>query len=170
MLRRSSRRVVIRAIHRAAVVAFHICLLVSLWRAPVPWFHSHDSLGRATTTIHFWQEHLQHFHTRHGVANDLGWHLHFVWPWELADRHEDGQCPGGIPHSLRVETARVAGWVSVAVSCELDHQRVVAIQPAVVAPRDGPHSIRSSHSEGLPISLVCRGSVSWQSLACVARC
>lgn len=69
-------------------------LMLSLWRAPIPWLDAHGTLdadGRTSSGSAIGLvKHLLKFHP--GVdpfsARQLGWHVHFVLPWEGLEQHQ----------------------------------------------------------------------------------
>ena len=178
MFKRSQRSSLKSAAKRGAGVLLHLCLLVSLWRAPVPWVHSHDSIDRRTAATRFWAEHLDHFHTHrfHTDPNHFGsetteahgWHLHFVLPWELADKHDDAEHPRGVPESLRVESDQLSSAWTAIVRAESDQGRVIVAEPVMVA-QSGPIAPTLSRPVGVQVLLTYSDRISWRALACVAR-
>ena len=73
------------------------CLIVSLWQAPVPWIHSHEtdsSQGTGLASTGDLVQHLALFHpaTKIDSADELGWHLHWIlpcWGHALDDTPDD---------------------------------------------------------------------------------
>jgi len=76
-----------------------LCLLaLSLWRAPIPWLDAHGTLGgdgchivdrMVSKGVSGLDAHLLRYHP--GVdpfsVQQLGWHVHFVLPWEGLEQH-----------------------------------------------------------------------------------
>lgn len=85
------QRPLVKSMSRGLFVLGRLCLIASLWHAPVPMMHSHgsdiDESQAATATV----EHLTEYHA--GVPVDshveFGWHVHFVL---LADPEADEPC------------------------------------------------------------------------------
>lgn len=81
----------VKSISRGLSVLGRLCLVVALWRAPVPMIHSHgadiDGSSRPSVTV----EHLTEFHSGVQVNShvDFGWHVHLVL---LADPTVDEPC------------------------------------------------------------------------------
>lgn len=74
-----------RTVSRAVVF---VCVCVSLWRAPLPWLHHHESrsVGAFGTQL---SRHLDMWHCR-DASDESGWHLHFAL---LDDILRGGGCP-----------------------------------------------------------------------------
>lgn len=78
-----------------------LCLMVSLWHAPVPWLHFHEADGADGPAQIQLLKHLDVFHRDNPMdGRELGWHIHFALPWQVAN---GGQRPltdedPGSPH------------------------------------------------------------------------
>lgn len=60
---------------------WRLCLVLSLWHAPVPWIHIHrdeaaDALARSRLTNHL----LRHHTVGEEIETESGWHWHLVLP------------------------------------------------------------------------------------------
>jgi hypothetical protein len=59
--------------------------MASLWRAPVPWIHSHETLeaqGLPETALAW---HVQHLHPQEVEHSIFGWHVHLSFPWDVSN-------------------------------------------------------------------------------------
>ena len=71
---------------RIVLTISRLCLILSLWQAPVPWLHCHGSdmasVASATST-HERSYHLIRFHQSDDLETDasFGWHYHWVLPF-----------------------------------------------------------------------------------------
>jgi len=87
----SGQRSFVKSVSLGPSVLVRLCLLASLWHAPVPLIHSHGSdigeLSGAPAVV----EHLTEYHSSVAVNShvDFGWHVHFVL---LADPVADEPC------------------------------------------------------------------------------
>lgn len=94
-----------------------VCVFASLWRAPIPWLHHHDTpvTGEFSDQL---SRHLNAWH--HGsLENPAGWHLHFAM---LDDILRGGGCPvpaDGNEDELPVTVEFAEPSVVNAVSVEL---------------------------------------------------
>ena len=81
-----------RPLSRAIAIAVRMCLVLSLWQAPIPWFHCHDASGEGASTkceVDL-RVHLAVWHSE--PDHDLGWHLHWIlpiWGHALDDTPDD---------------------------------------------------------------------------------
>jgi hypothetical protein len=60
-------------------------LAASLWRAPVPWIHSHETLeaqGLSEATLAW---HVHHLHSAENEHSIFGWHIHLTDPWDVSN-------------------------------------------------------------------------------------
>jgi hypothetical protein len=84
-------------LHRACLIVARLSLIVSLWQAPVPWFHCHGTnLGQLSSVLSAFElsTHLAVFHPtfESNPGRELGWHLHWVlpsWSHALDDTPDD---------------------------------------------------------------------------------
>lgn len=81
-------------------IAARLCLIVSLWQAPVPWLHRHGTdVSKATSAVSAMalKTHLAVFHpsTNANFDTDFGWHCHWVYPsWtHVLGQTRDDQLP-----------------------------------------------------------------------------
>ena len=81
------------------MIALRLCLLVSLWQAPIPWIHRHgtetdDVITKAGAEF---RQHLTMWHgaIESDLDEDLGWHCHWILPmWGHAlDETPDDELP-----------------------------------------------------------------------------
>ena len=84
-----------RPSNRAIAIVVRMCLVLSLWQAPIPWIHCHDTTGDEASTkcevdlrVHLAVWHAEPTDHDH----DLGWHLHWIlpmWGHALDDTPDD---------------------------------------------------------------------------------
>jgi hypothetical protein len=96
-----SRRHRVRTSLQKAVA---LCLMVSLWPAPVPWVHSHDVHASEPRLA----SHLTEYHAHDGADSHEGWHLHFAYLWRLADDPQSPEEPQEPPPCQRPVTPATA--------------------------------------------------------------
>jgi hypothetical protein len=69
---------------RSIMIALRLCLLVSLWQAPIPWIHRHgtETEDVITKTGAEFRQHLTLWHgaIESDLDEDLGWHCHWILP------------------------------------------------------------------------------------------
>lgn len=92
----SGQRPLAKLMRRRLSVLGRLCLIVFLWRAPVPMIHSHDSDIDDAPSACAAVEHLTEHHSGVPVNShvDFGWHVHFVLLADPAANEpcdEDGQ-------------------------------------------------------------------------------
>ena len=77
----SGQRLLARSVSGKLSLLGRLCLMASLWRAPVPMIHTHDSDIDQPSVVQFVREHLAKFHSDVPVNShvDFGWHIHFVF-------------------------------------------------------------------------------------------
>jgi len=64
-----------------------VCALLaaSLWRAPVPWIHSHERLESQGLPESALSWHVQHLHPQEDEHSIFGWHVHLSYPWDVSN-------------------------------------------------------------------------------------
>jgi hypothetical protein len=60
-------------------------LMTSLWRAPVPWIHSHETLEAQGLPESALTWHVQHLHSEQSEHSIFGWHVHLSYPWDVSN-------------------------------------------------------------------------------------
>jgi hypothetical protein len=145
-------------------------LMVSLWRAPVPWIHSHETLEAQGLSEQALAWHVQHLHPQEAEHSIFGWHVHLSLPWEVSNE----------PSPLREPDA--------------PKPRSVYEMPYVVSPatdtvdvdRHASHFAAGPMLDALPVMILLQADpsvilarhftpahssrVSLRALICVARC
>jgi|GEM_PF-3505415 hypothetical protein len=87
----------------ACLFTTRLCLIVSLWQAPIPWWHCHGTNLAQLTSIASALElsaHLSAFHPAidSNSDQDLGWHFHWILPcWSHPLDESRGEEP---PHEF----------------------------------------------------------------------
>ena len=115
----------------AGMISMRLCLIVSLWQAPIPWVHCHDanvcvsqSLSEATNL----SNHLANFHSS-GIAtveSEIGWHWHWILPcWS----HAIDQTPDDEPPAQEVVTFDQATISSTSLNFLLTLQTYCILEP-----------------------------------------
>ena len=60
-------------------------LTASLWRAPVPWIHSHETLEAQGLPEAALAWHVHNLHSQENEHSIFGWHIHLSYPWEVSN-------------------------------------------------------------------------------------
>src|SRR5580698_10569330 len=60
-------------------------LAASLWRAPVPWIHSHETLEAQGLPEAALAWHVHHLHPHESEHEVFGWHVHLTYPWDVSN-------------------------------------------------------------------------------------
>jgi hypothetical protein len=68
-------------------------LAASLWRAPVPWIHSHETLEAQGLSEASLAWHLHHLHPHGSEHAIFGWHIHLTCPWDISNEPSPSQEP-----------------------------------------------------------------------------
>ena len=172
MISKRRRRIRFRRPGRAKSWAVCGVLIVSLWRAPVPWIHSHESLKAQGLPEASLIRHLHHLH--HGAdgseAESLGWHIHLTWPWEMFTEpcgHPDPQAPA--PRTVYDMPYVVAQALSAP---DMDRSGGTSPLPGLCLDRAHlqPHEMLSPCVPGRHFLATYAPSVALRALICVARC
>ena len=58
-------------------------LAASLWRGPVPWIHSHETLEAQGLPEAALAWHVHHLHPHESGHEVFGWHVHLTYPWDV---------------------------------------------------------------------------------------
>jgi hypothetical protein len=58
-------------------------LILSMWNAPIPWFHTHDLVGPEVAQQQALAVHVDRFHAAELRLGQVSheWHLHWILPW-----------------------------------------------------------------------------------------
>lgn len=162
------RRPFVKSVSRGLSVLVRMCLIASLWHAPVPLIHSHSSDIEESTSPPVPVEHLTEYHSGVPVNShvDFGWHVHFVLP---ADPIAEESCDeGGRPVRVPADDLFIACQVdfgsSVVLSFEWESLHSV-YAPRVVCAEPVPLAL--TRPQFLATYL---DSVSLRTLLRVARC
>ena len=156
---------------------FRICLIVSLWEAPLPWFHAHSVLcdnDRLESRI---VQHLETFHSGHELqVSHHGWHLHFATPREMDDERRAPLSGDSGDRDASLYGPRLGSLVRGPQIARIGALRLVAhgamilgVNDCVVVPFD------SANANGVTIGYrhfvdTFTASVSVCNLLCVVRC
>jgi hypothetical protein len=60
-------------------------LVASLWRAPVPWIHSHQTLEAQGLPEAALAWHVHNLHSHESEHSIFGWHIHLSYPWDVSN-------------------------------------------------------------------------------------
>lgn len=120
---RGARNGTRRRVSRCALVSrrfLTLLLALSLWHAPVPWFHAHDLLGPDVDHIAQLHRHVDAFHASEIAAGEshLELHAHLILPWERdADPDDPGSphVPGSDDFDVALLTVDTASTLSAKV-------------------------------------------------------
>src|SRR5262245_48904412 len=69
-------------IRQPVSVGVRLWLVLSLWHAPIPWFHSHE-ISDSAEHAGFLSRHVHEFHADEMAQGEAhpGWHWHLILPW-----------------------------------------------------------------------------------------
>lgn len=129
----------------AFATAMRICLIVSLWQAPVPWLHRHGTTASKITSAAAACElsnHLAAFHADCAwkLDEDFGWHCHWILPSWMSgiEKSSDGRRP--IEELCSIDLVSVCPIQSAASDslsiCTLCHHSLRPTRGTVVPPRE----------------------------------
>ncbi len=151
---------------KAVRIVTLLCVFVSLWRGPVPWFHLHpvSRTGVCSETLH---RHLNAWHAD-SATEDNQWHLHLAMLSDII--HGDG-CP--VPADGREEPTAAVSFALPDGSCcqEIGLMKAAsALSAAAVL----SSVVRASDSENLRFGAIgsscCTAGRERLSVLCVLRC
>ena len=153
-------------LQRATLIVVRLCLIVSLWQAPIPWVHCHgtDLRGiQSVVTAAELSHHLVAFHANSElglvrVDNELGWHFHWILPcWgHAADQTPEDQPPA--EECMTFDQAMVSlhnSSLDVAVGMDSYFDRL-DISHVVTLPTTHAESAFSIHFSGREAQFVLR--------------
>ena len=162
------RRSWVRSMTHGLAVLVRLCLIVSLWHAPLPMIHAHGSDIEDAFSPSAAVEHLNKHHLDIPVDShvDFGWHVHLVL---LADPivdepyDEDGQ-PDQAPFYDPFVSCQATACPTVAleadrhVSLDWNTARVHSLKPIITEAR--PSQFLGTYLDAVPLRTLLR----------VARC
>jgi hypothetical protein len=90
-------------------IVSRLVLVVSLWQAPVPWIHSHDTNVADDASPLSTCEFAEHLHAFHGLSAvnsnvEFGWHCHWILPPWMHAVDENGKDDGHSQDSSTVNS------------------------------------------------------------------
>ncbi len=136
-------------------------LAASLWRGPVPWIHSHETLEAQGLSEAALAWHVHHLHPHESGHEVFGWHVHLTYPWDVSNEPAAPSDP---------EFAQAAGCLRHAV-------RRFARSPAVDVDRHAGHGLRTSpctqagrSATGKSAPYASRGDISRNFILRVCHC
>jgi hypothetical protein len=143
-------------------------LIASLWRAPVPWIHTHQSFAAQTISATSRTRHLHLYHSHDG-DEDFGWHVHLTFPWDVLDE----PCGRQTPDSPEPTCAYEMPFVASAPSADNLDASASSFAPQFTLVETGTadrvHGMISLVS-GLHFLETYSPRVPLRALLCVARC
>jgi len=98
-----------------------VCALLaaSLWRGPVPWIHSHETLEAQGLPEAALAWHVQHLHPQESENSIFGWHVHLSFPWDVSNE----ATPPREPDSPKPRTIYDMPYVASPASSTVDVDR-----------------------------------------------
>ncbi len=162
----SGQRPFVKSISRGLSVLGRLCLILSLWHAPLPMIHAHGSDIEGPFSPSAAVEHLNQHHLDVAVNShvEFGWHVHLVL---LADPivdepyDEDGQ-PDHAPFYDPFVSCQATASPTVALEAERyvpfdwNAARVLSLTPIVTAAR--PTQFLGTYLDAVPLRTLLRVS------------
>ena len=165
---RNTRQSLKTAFRAGSRIVLFVCVCISVWRGPIPWFHRHVNLGTADAIR--LAAHRTAWHAEESESED--WHLHFVLLDDILrgegcpvpPTEEEDQSQDLFAHTMAlVEHAPLSRLAWLAAFSE-------HIVPAVAPPlakASPPHTNHSPPRQFLSDFAISRGL---ESLLCTAQC
>jgi hypothetical protein len=94
-------------------------LAASLWRGPLPWIHSHETLEAQGLPEAALAWHVQHFHPQESEHSVFGWHVHLSYPWDVSNE----PAPPPEPHTPKPRSVYDMPFVVSPASATVDVDR-----------------------------------------------
>jgi hypothetical protein len=147
-----------------------VCALAaaSLWRGPVPWIHSHETLEAQGLPEAALAWHVQHLHPQESENSIFGWHVHLSYPWEVSNEATPPREPDSPKPRATYDMPYVVSPASSTVDVDDHADQSVASLPTAM------HSVVASLECG---HVLCgqftptpTPSVSLRALFCVVQC
>ena len=145
-------------------------LAASLWRAPVPWIHSHETLEAQGLSEAALGWHLRHLHPHDSEHAIFGWHIHLTCPWDISNEPSPSQDPDSPKPRAVYDMPYVVSQASPAVDVDRHANSWL------------PASLPALHSAAASLQSEAKGvsgrhfvqpyppSVSLRALICVMQC
>lgn len=145
-------------------------LAASLWRAPVPWIHSHETLeaqGLSETALTW---HLHHLHPEGSEHGIFGWHIHLSFPWDVSNEPSPSPDPKSPKPRNLYDMPCVVSQVSSTVDVDRHASTGLPVSPSSL--QDTPASLQLDAAcvSGRHFRQTDPPSVALRALICVARC
>jgi hypothetical protein len=145
-------------------------LAASLWHAPIPWIHSHETLEAQGLSAAALAWHLQHLHPHGSEHAIFGWHIHLSCPWDVSNE----PAPSSDPKSPKPRTVYDMPYVVSQASSAIDVDRHASADLAALPLflQDGLASLQLDAAcvSGRHFLQTDPPSVPLRALICVARC
>jgi len=143
-------------------------LVVSLWRGPLPWIHTHEAASRHSEDEVSFARHLRQFHP-HEAAHE-GWHVHFSYPWDVFDppchRPDPASPKPAWVYEMPFVVSHAAGVTDADSQVNPDP---LPLQLLEQGPAGSPH-FDATCVAGLHFMQTYSPSVPLRALICVAQC
>jgi hypothetical protein len=145
-------------------------LAASLWRAPVPWIHSHETLEAQGLPEAALAWHVHHLHPQESGHEVFGWHVHLTYPWDISNEPAAPSDPTSPKPRAVYDMPYVVSPAAAAVDVDRHAGSWLVDVPlhtgwAIGDPQAGALCLAGRH-----FPQVHPPSVSLRALICVARC
>jgi hypothetical protein len=145
-------------------------LAASLWRGPLPWIHSHETLEAQGLPEAALAWHVQHFHPQETEHSVFGWHVHLSYPWDISNE----PAPPAEPHSPKPRSVYDMPFVVSPASATVDVDRhasqIVPVLSSVIHADVASLQLAAGSILGRHFPEAHPFSVSLRALICVTQC
>jgi hypothetical protein len=145
-------------------------LTASLWRAPVPWIHSHETLEAQGLPEAMLAWHVHHLHSPQSEHSIFGWHIHLSYPWDVSNEPAPPREPDAPKPRAVYDMPYVVSAVSTSVDVDRHANQCVACLPislhsaVACVPLDAGRILNRHFAPTHPPSVALRA------LICIVQC
>jgi hypothetical protein len=145
-------------------------LAASLWRAPVPWIHSHETLEAQGLPEAALAWHLHQLHPHESEHDIFGWHVHLTYPWDCSNEPAAPLDPNSPKPRAVYDMPYVVSPASPAVDVDRHASSWVSAAPWHMEAAGTAEQIDAPCLAGRHFRAIYPPSVSLRALICIARC